>query len=281
MSRWKRHRLTPRLRPSQLFPVTTYAVVIIRAVRVPRLLPSLVLAVCLAGIFTGCGGGHARSSTTGSVAEKTHTLRSPACEKDAKGGVHGPDRLKVLNPCAAFQGTVSEAPVKNPDGDVSFQVSPDPGYASMLNAHNHSEGGLHIEIVPRDQPGCMPGQPVHAGDVPDLGTCSGRDVVAPARGAHVRIIGPWVLDRNNGWYEIHPAWRITVAGCRVPRVIGRTLRRARAVIATRLCSVGRISHRPSGRQVKGHVVAQRPRPGSLLRQHARVNLTLSLGGSRS
>jgi len=22
----------------------------------------------------------------------------------------------------------------------------------------------------------------------------------------VRIIGPWVLDRNNDWYEIHPVW---------------------------------------------------------------------------
>jgi hypothetical protein len=120
--------------------------------------------------------------------------------------VHGPDRLKVLSPCAVFQGKVKEAPVKNPDGDVSFQVSPDPGYAGMLNANNRSEGGLHIEIVPRDQPGCTPGQPIHVGDVPDLGTCSGRDVAAPARGAHVRIIGPWVLDRNNNWYEIHPAW---------------------------------------------------------------------------
>jgi hypothetical protein len=80
----------------------------------------------------------------------------------------------------------------------------------MLNAHNRSEGGLHIEIVPRDQPDCAPGQPVHAGDVPDLGLCSGRDIREPALGAHVRIIGPWVLDRNNNWYEIHPAWRITL-----------------------------------------------------------------------
>jgi hypothetical protein len=101
--------------------------------------------------------------------------------------------------------------MKNPDGDVSFQVSPDPGYSSMLNAHNRSEGGLHIEIVPRDQPGCRPGKPVHAGDVQGLGTCSGRDVRTPPLGAHVRIVGVWVLDRNNDWYEIHPTWRIVRA----------------------------------------------------------------------
>src|SRR5207244_1914223 len=136
------------------------------------------------------------------------------------------------------QGTVTQPPVRNPDdGDVSFNASPDPGYGTMLNAHNRSEGGLHVEIVPRDQPGCTRGQPVHVGDVADLGVCSGRDITAPALGAHVRIIGPWVLDRNNDWYEIHPAWSITAAGCRVPRLIGRTLRKARGTIVKHSCSV--------------------------------------------
>jgi hypothetical protein len=116
----------------------------------------------------------------------------------------------VLSRCAAFQGTVTEAPMKNSDGDLSFQASPDPGYANMLNAQNRSEGGLHIEIVPRDQLGCTPGRAVVFGDIPDLGKCSGRGVVGPPLGAHVRIVGSWVLDRNNSWYEIHPAWSITI-----------------------------------------------------------------------
>jgi hypothetical protein len=174
--------------------------------------PGLVLIVFLAGAFAGCGGSKARPPTTQTGTGKAPTHRRPACERNPHDGVHGPDRLKVLNPCAVFQGTVSEAPMKNPDGDVSFQVSPDPGYAKMLNAHNRSEGGLHIEIVPRDQPGCTRGEAVHAGDVPGLGTCSGRDIATPALGAHVRIVGPWVLDRNNDWYEIHPVWSIKAAG---------------------------------------------------------------------
>ncbi len=170
-----------------------------------------VLVLFIAAAFSGCGGGRVLSPTTTTAVGKAHAVRSRACERNPSAGVHGPDRLKVLSPCAVFQGTVKEAPVKNPDGDESLQVSPDPGYAGMLNAHNRSEGGLHIEIVPRDQHGCTPGQPIHVGDVPDLGTCSGRDVAAPALGAHVRIIGPWVLDRNNNWYEIHPAWSIKPA----------------------------------------------------------------------
>jgi hypothetical protein len=146
--------------------------------------------------------------TTTSVAGKAHGVRSRFCASNPSNGVHVPDRLQVLTPCAAFDGTVDEAPVQHPDGDVSFQVKPDSGYANMLNAHNRSEGGLHIEIVPRDQPGCTPGRPIHVGGVSDLGTCSGRHIAAPPLGAHVRIIGAWVLDRNNNWYEIHPAWKI-------------------------------------------------------------------------
>ena len=177
----------------------------------PRSALGLVLALFLAAAFSGCGGSPVLSPTTTTAVGKARAARSGACERNPSAGVHGPDRLKVLTPCVVFQGTVEEAPVRNPDGDVSFPVSPDPGYGAMLNAHNRSEGGLHIEIVPRDQPGCTPGQPVHAGDVPDLGACSGRDIAAPALGAHVRIIGPWVLDRNNDWYEIHPAWSVKPA----------------------------------------------------------------------
>ena len=237
----------------------------------------LALLVCLAEVLSACGSDGGRSVATNGVAGTTATLRNTVCDQNPRAGVHGPDRLKVLSPCAAFQGTISEAPVKQPDGDVSFQVSPDPGYASFLNAHNRSEGGLHVEIVPRDQPGCTPGQPVHAGDVPDLGTCSGRDVVAPAVGDHVRIIGAWVLDRNNDWFEFHPTWSIQPAGCRVPQVIGKPWRRARTMILSSLCAIGKIAHRPSREQLKGRVIGTRPRPGSLLRRHAHVNLTVGLG----
>jgi len=206
-----------------------------------------------------------------------HSVSSRACEKNSLDGVHSPDRLKVLNPCAAFQGRVTQAPVKNPDGDVSFEVEPDPGYRRMLNAKNRGEGGLHIEIVRRDQPGCTRGQPVHAGDVPGLGTCSGRDVATPALGAHVRIIGPWVLDRNNRWYEIHPVWSIGPAGCRVPRLIGRTVPQARKAIARQLCSVGSVRRRSSRARLEGRVVGQHPREGSLLGAHATIDLTIGRG----
>jgi hypothetical protein len=246
-------------------------------VRLRRSLLGLVVAAFLAGAVVGYGSGQARPPTTGQVAAQTHTLGNRVCESNPLDGVHGPERLKVLKPCAVFQGTVGQAPHRNRDGDVSFSVSPDPGHASMLNATNVREGGLHIEIVPRDQPGCTPGQPVHVSDVPGLGICSGRDIASPELGAHVRIVGPWVLDRNNNWNEIHPAWSITAitsAGCRVPRVIGRRLRRARAVIGHSGCSVGKVSRHFSRKRFKGRVLAQRPLPGTMVPKGTRVNLTV-------
>lgn len=175
-----------------------------------RPLLGFVLVLFLATAFPGCARTRANAPKSAITVGKAHTIRSSACERNPHDGVQNEDRLQVLSRCAAFQGIVVDAPVKyRPDGDVVFDVKPDPGYANMINAQNRSDsGGLHIEIVPRDQPGCTPGQPIHVNNLPNLGTCSGRDLAAPARGAHLRIIGPWVLDRNHNFYEIHPAWSI-------------------------------------------------------------------------
>ena len=174
--------------------------------------PSLlgfVLVLFLATAFPGCGSARARAPKSATTVGKAHTVQNRACERNPREGVQHADRLQVLSRCAAYQGVVIDAPVKyRPDGDLIFDVKPDPGYANMLNAGNRSEGGLHIEIVPRDQPGCTPGKPIHINNVPNLGACSGLDLAAPDLGAHVRIIGPWVLDRNHNIYEIHPAWSI-------------------------------------------------------------------------
>ncbi len=173
-------------------------------------LPLLLVAL---GTLAGCGAGSVAG--TASAPPSSTVSGQPAappagCRTDPHAGVHDPERLKILNPCATFVGTVSRAPKLNPsDGDVTLNVSPDPGYESMLNDKNRQEGGLHVEIVPMDQPGCTPGQPI-TGNVNNLGVCSGADVVFPPLGAHVRVIGPWVLDLWVGWNEIHPAWRIEI-----------------------------------------------------------------------
>jgi uncharacterized delta-60 repeat protein len=68
--------------------------------------------------------------------------------------------------------------------------------------------------------------------------------------------------------------------CRVPRVKGKRLRDARPAIQRSHCSVGRIRYRFSRRVRRKHVISQRPRPGSLGVDRARVRLTVSKGARR-
>ena len=58
----------------------------------------------------------------------------------------------------------------------------------------------------------------------------------------------------------------TTPGCHVPRVLGQTLRQARASIVKHLCSIGRVSHVPSRQRLKGRVIIERPNSGLLLPQ---------------
>jgi hypothetical protein len=64
--------------------------------------------------------------------------------------------------------------------------------------------------------------------------------------------------------------------CRVPRVVGLRLVRARTRIRRANCSVGRV-RRVRSRAARGRVVRQRPRPGMRLRRGARVTLVISRG----
>jgi uncharacterized repeat protein (TIGR01451 family) len=67
------------------------------------------------------------------------------------------------------------------------------------------------------------------------------------------------------------------AKCVVPKVIGLTLRKAKAKIKKAHCGVGKVTQKPSPARKKGKVLGQKPRPGRKLRPGARVNLTVGKG----
>jgi subtilisin family serine protease len=68
--------------------------------------------------------------------------------------------------------------------------------------------------------------------------------------------------------------------CRVPRVTGKTLPKARRALVTAHCRVGTIGYVWSRRVVRGRVLSQRPRPGARLRTGAKVALVVSRGPKR-
>jgi hypothetical protein len=65
--------------------------------------------------------------------------------------------------------------------------------------------------------------------------------------------------------------------CKVPRVLGLSLANAKARIARANCKAGKLIRRASTRKQKGKVVAQRPKPGTKLKNGGAVNLTLGKG----
>jgi hypothetical protein len=64
------------------------------------------------------------------------------------------------------------------------------------------------------------------------------------------------------------------AKCVVPKVLGLTLKKAKARIKRAHCTVGKITRRPSAKSKRGRVLAQKPKPGKRLAPGARVKLTV-------
>jgi hypothetical protein len=74
-----------------------------------------------------------------------------------------------------------------------------------------------------------------------------------------------------------PATPPTLKPCVVPKVKGKTLKRARLAIRAHACTVGTIKHARSRTVKRGHVISQKPKAGRRLRHRARVSLVVSRG----
>jgi hypothetical protein len=99
-------------------------------------------------------------------------------------------------------GTVDNEPHVSDDGDMDFHFVPDPQFQNLLN--NANNGHLHVEAI------C---QGAIQSDTPQASQSCGAfkgSIVIPPPGTHVSITGPYVLDTNHGWMEIHPVNAIVV-----------------------------------------------------------------------
>ena len=71
--------------------------------------------------------------------------------------------------------------------------------------------------------------------------------------------------------------KFTLKNCVVPNVKGRTLSAAKHALKAHSCSAGKIRHAFSNRVRAGHVISERPQPGSHLKHNGKVSLTVSAG----
>jgi hypothetical protein len=113
-------------------------------------------------------------------------LRKYCHSGDPLVGVYSPWRLSVKSPCAAVTGVVADTNIEH-DGDLHISLADvDPSYLNAVNLRRAHQD-LVVEAVP-----ALP-------------------MARPAVGARITVIGPWVLDTQTGWLEIHPVWTILPA----------------------------------------------------------------------
>jgi hypothetical protein len=118
----------------------------------------------------------------------------------------------VISGCKTVSGVVMAVRSES-DGDFHVLLALDPAFRGLLNSANvqHQHGWLVTEIVPADEPGCAKGRPPRpASGSYDYGICSGADIFPPAVGSRISVTGPYVLDTDHGWMEIHPIWVLRV-----------------------------------------------------------------------
>jgi Protein of unknown function (DUF3761) len=115
---------------------------------------------------------------------------------DPHAHVYSPDRLQLLASCVTVTGVV-DVIRKEKDGDLHVLLRLDPGEEKYINAKNaQEEGDLVLEPVCVDQPT----------QADAVSACAGyrNPLSIPPVGAHISVTGPWVLDLDHGWLEIHP-----------------------------------------------------------------------------
>ena len=111
----------------------------------------------------------------------------------------------MLDPCVHATGLVVEVAHED-DGDYHVWFTPDPAYSYLINSENHFQArpAMLAEITP-DCPLTS-----HPADAPAAARCPRSTLPIPVIGDHVSMSGPWVLDTDHGWREIHPVDSIQI-----------------------------------------------------------------------
>jgi hypothetical protein len=119
----------------------------------------------------------------------------------------------LITACIKLTGTI-DSEVPQPDGDYHVRLHLDPGQTCAgrpcLDTDNMSQqaGDLILEPVCEN--------PITQSDA--VAACQGyhNPLVLPPVGSHVEVIGPFVLDMDHRWNEIHPLESVTVVPAPTP-----------------------------------------------------------------
>jgi hypothetical protein len=130
-------------------------------------------------------------SITSSKSNKSIAITANMCRKDFLAGVYKPTRFKIIRNCTTITGTVEKV-VQEKSGGYQVSLKPDKEFSKLINDHNDKllNGNLLVEIIPLD--------------IKKVGTVK--------KGDHITATGAYVLNKKQGWFEIHPAWIVNGKG---------------------------------------------------------------------
>ena len=119
--------------------------------------------------------------------------------------MHNPDRLHILAACMHVTGTAVDVAHED-DGDYHIWFKVDPGFEFLLNAENHFQA--HPALLGEITPDCpVDTNPANAAAA---ASCPKSALSIPVLGDQIAVDGPWVLDVDHGWNEIHPVDSIQI-----------------------------------------------------------------------
>ncbi len=173
----------------------------------------LIVLVIIIGIAANGAKNTSSNSSTSPSPPSSLTDLKPVCVGDPHAHVYSPDRLQLLAACIELTGTI-DSETAQADGDYHVRLHLDLGQTCSgqpcIDAKNVSDqaGDLILEPVCEN--------PITQADA--VAACQGyhNPLVLPPLNSHVMVMGPFVLDTDHGWNEIHPLESITVVGASSP-----------------------------------------------------------------
>jgi hypothetical protein len=166
----------------------------------PRLVA--IVAIITATVVTGVTFGSNYYGLYRSSPRKTASTCSDPYS--AESHIYNPDRLVVYKDCQTVSGIVDRVIVEA-DGDYHIRLGLDTLYQNLTNSVNDSGqyGDIVLEIV------CA--NTVTQTDAVDACRNYANHVTVPQEGQYIIATGPYVLDTDHGWTEIHTVYSLTIS----------------------------------------------------------------------
>ena len=178
-----------------------------------------VVALVVVGVVVlGCGGvctgallvaRPPASHSTATVSPRATPTSTSAnvCSSDPRAHVYHPDRLKLLAPCVTVTGTI-DLIQPQPDGDFHIWLRLDNGQSCSGQPCANKENVARLQGDLLLEPVCE--NTVTQADAVEA--CKGyhNPLAVPSVGTRAAATGPFVLDLDHGWNEIHPLESLVV-----------------------------------------------------------------------